>query len=554
MTGRPLPARVGDEPAGPGPALVALSAAAVATAIRLRLLSVPLERDEGEYAYAGRLLRDGVPPFESVYGMKLPGTHLAYGLAFALLGPGTAAVRLLLVAANLASTALVFLLGRAWLGPVGAMGAAAAFAFLSLQTAMLGPFAHATHFVVTPALAGLLAQERALRAPPGSRGAATIAAGLLLGLAILAKQPGIVFLLFALVRLAAVRGHDGRTLALEGATMFAAAVVPTALVLAWAAARGDLAHYAAWLFRYGAGYAKPLPLDQGALWLRAAFGRIAGQAPLLWGLAAAGAALSALPRAGVPNGRRLLALAGFSFLGTCPGLTFREHYFLLALPAAALLVGAAAASAARALRGRTTRAAAVAVPAAAVLLAGAQSVASQRDLLLSLAPEEVSRALYGDNLFPESPGIAAWIAERTGPGDRIAVFGSEPQIPFLAGRRSATGHVYMYPLLEPQPDARSMQEEMMREVAASRPAFVVSVRVPTSWVRRDDSDARVLDEMASFLRDDYAPCGVVVADADGRSRTLWESDAASVRGSDGVLAVVLRRRDFVPAANRSAPP
>jgi len=32
-------------------------------AIRLRLLAVPLERDEGEYAYAGQLILQGVPPY-----------------------------------------------------------------------------------------------------------------------------------------------------------------------------------------------------------------------------------------------------------------------------------------------------------------------------------------------------------------------------------------------------------------------------------------------------------------------------------------------------------
>ncbi len=554
MSARPLPDRADDEPAGPWPPLVAVAAAAVATAIRLRLLGVPLERDEGEYAYAGRLLRDGVPPFEAVYGMKLPGTHLAYGLAFSLLGPGTTSVRLLLLAVNLASTALVFLLGRAWLGPAGAAGAAVAFSFLSLQTAMLGPFAHATHFVVLPALAGLLAQERALRAPPGRRAAATVATGLFLGIAILMKQPGVVFLLFALARLVVSRAKERGSLAREAATMLAAAALPTAIVLAWAAMRGGLGHYAAWLFRYGAGYAKPLPLDQGALWLRVALGRILAQAPILWAIAAAGAALAALPGDVVPHGRRLLALAAFSFLGACPGLTFREHYFLLALPAVALLVGAAAEVAARGLRGRVAPAAAALAPAVVVLLAGAQSVASQRELLLSLAPDLVSRALYGDNLFPESPAIASWIAARTTPGDRIAIFGSEPQIPFLAGRRSATGHVYMYPLLEPQPDARAMQEEMMREVAHARPAFVVSVRVPTSWVRREDSDARVLDEMAAFLRDGYEPCGVVVAGEGGRSRILWEEDAAAVRGSDDVLAVVLRRREPTGASSGSARP
>ena len=36
---------------------------AVVTAIRIRLLDFPLQRDEGEYAYAGQLLLQGVTPY-----------------------------------------------------------------------------------------------------------------------------------------------------------------------------------------------------------------------------------------------------------------------------------------------------------------------------------------------------------------------------------------------------------------------------------------------------------------------------------------------------------
>ena len=34
----------------------------VTTLVRLHLLPVPLERDEGEYAYVGQLMLQGVPP------------------------------------------------------------------------------------------------------------------------------------------------------------------------------------------------------------------------------------------------------------------------------------------------------------------------------------------------------------------------------------------------------------------------------------------------------------------------------------------------------------
>ena len=37
----------------------------VATALlRIHLIEVPLERDEGEYAYAGQLMLQGIPPYK----------------------------------------------------------------------------------------------------------------------------------------------------------------------------------------------------------------------------------------------------------------------------------------------------------------------------------------------------------------------------------------------------------------------------------------------------------------------------------------------------------
>ena len=54
--------------------------------IRFRLLTIPLERDEGEYAYAGQLMLQGIPPYELAYNMKFPGVYAAYALILAGFG------------------------------------------------------------------------------------------------------------------------------------------------------------------------------------------------------------------------------------------------------------------------------------------------------------------------------------------------------------------------------------------------------------------------------------------------------------------------------------
>jgi hypothetical protein len=65
--------------------------------------------------------------------------------------------------------------------------------------------------------------------------------------------------------------------------------------------------------------------------------------------------------------------------------------------------------------------------------------------------------------------VARYIRERTRPDERVAVIGSEPQIYFSSGRRSATGCIYTYRLMELQPDASAMQRQMIHEVEAVDP-------------------------------------------------------------------------------------
>src|SRR5690242_16142033 len=80
-------------------------------AVRFRLRDMPLERDEGEYAYAGQLMLQGVPPYREAYNMKLPGTYAAYAVIMAVLGQTPSGIHLGLALVNGACILLVFLLG-----------------------------------------------------------------------------------------------------------------------------------------------------------------------------------------------------------------------------------------------------------------------------------------------------------------------------------------------------------------------------------------------------------------------------------------------------------
>ena len=161
--------------------------------IRWRVREMPLERDEGEYAYAGQLILQGVPPYELAYNMKLPGTYLAYAAILGGFGETPAGIHLGLLLVNGSATILMFFLARRLYGDLAGVTAAASYALLSTSEAVLGLAGHATHFVVLMALAGLLFL---LAARESKSLKLYFAAGLCMGLAFLMKQPGLVFVIF----------------------------------------------------------------------------------------------------------------------------------------------------------------------------------------------------------------------------------------------------------------------------------------------------------------------------------------------------------------------
>lgn len=163
--------------------------------VRVRLRNAPLERDEGEYAYMGQLMLQGIPPYKIACNMKLPGTYAGYAAMMAVFGETTAGIRLGMIPVNAAATIMVFLLARRLYGSLAGAVAASTYALLSVRAALLALDGHATHFVVLAALAGILLL---LRAIDTGKIYLFLCSGLCFGLAFLMKQPGILFGLFAL--------------------------------------------------------------------------------------------------------------------------------------------------------------------------------------------------------------------------------------------------------------------------------------------------------------------------------------------------------------------
>jgi hypothetical protein len=509
----------------------------------VRLLLVPLERDEGEYAYAGQLLLQGVPPYATVYNMKLPGTYAAYALAEAAFGQTVAGVHLGFLLVNAAAIVLVALVARRLLGAAAGAMAGASYALLSLGPSVLGTSAHATHFAVLPAMGGLLLLLHGRR--PERPGPAFLGA-VLLGLALVMKQQAAFYPAFGLLLYAAWQWRERASgavgAALRLATFSATLALPlavTCLLLWWA---GVWERFWFWTVRYAREYAGVTPLALGWANLSRELPRVVVPALPIWGLAGIGLVALLADRQWADRRPVLLGFTFFSALTVVPGLYFRPHYFVTLLPAVAILAGAGVAAVARRLHGTRAGGARVALPAALAFGAVAWPVVWDRAFLFELSPVQASRAMYGLEPFPEAAEIGRRLGADSALEDRIAVIGAEPEIFFHARRRSATGYIYVYPVWEGHALADRMARELALEVEAARPRWVVVEFVPE----------RLRTWLGRFLARSYELEGRVDLVSAERTEYRWGVEARAPGDASARRLYVFRRR---PAPRRpEAPP
>jgi hypothetical protein len=444
-------------------------------ALRYRLRGIPLERDEGEYAYAGQLMLQGIPPYKLAYNMKLPGTYAAYALIITIFGQSASGIHTGFLLMNAGTSILVFLLARRLFDSPADAVAGMAFSVLSASTAVFGLAAHATQFVIAAAVGGLLLLLHAMEL---ERLAFYFCSGTCLGVAFLMKQPGFAFSAFALgyfVYQKRSSWTNWHFLAPRGGLLLLGMVWPfglTCLILDWAGVFHD---FWFWTFTYAREYATSQTLSEGMHNIDG--NRLLHFDAALWMFAGWGLVTVFLNRKSRAHAVFLPGLLLFCFLGVAASLHFRAHYFVLLLPALALLC-AAAVSNTPAIFGQQWMAA------AAFIIALVACVIEQGPILFAPNADEACWRLYPENPFREAAGIAKYIETQTSPTDRIVVFGSEPEIYFYSRRHSATGYIYMYPLMEDQPYSAQMQRQLMDEVTRNRPEYVVMVDDQLSWLWR----------------------------------------------------------------------
>jgi hypothetical protein len=475
-------------------ALIAAAAAAFVL-LRLSFLSIPLERDEGEYAYIAQRALLGEVPYRDAFDQKPPAIFAVYLAAFALFGPSVEGIHAFLYLWTVATCAALFDLVRRASDGLAAGFALLCFAVVSIEPRLTATAANTEVFMLLPLVAstGLL-----LRGVDGDRSRTWLACGALAAAACWFKPVAALNAAFVAL-FAALCAHAFGGALRRLALLAAGAGIVSAPVLLLFAGLGAWPPFVDAVFVHNVAYATRISLGSG---LRHAAWSLAQQAPALAGVWALAALGLLLPRTLAPRSRALLGgFALASAAGVASGFYFRTHYFVQLLPALAALAGVAAAAACRPLLARGAAVGWSGLCALALLLVAPPVLANRA--LLGAAPERISREIYGLNPFVESPRIGAYIRRTSDPDDTVYVIGSEPQILFHAERRSATRYIFFYPLTAPFPDALERQRSVLREVEAARPLYVVWVHLPASMLVFEESESWIFDASADFIDRGY---------------------------------------------------
>jgi 4-amino-4-deoxy-L-arabinose transferase-like glycosyltransferase len=519
--------------------LILTAAVALTVVIRAGLVDLPLERDEGEYAYAARLiLEEGSPPFEKAYNMKMPGIYGAYAALMAAFGPTVVGIRVGAIVLYAACVYFAFLLFRRRFDDSHALLGAASYAFISLSPAIHGVMANAEVFVLVFALPGLWLLLKAL---DEGRTGMLAGAGVLLGAGFMMKQHGVFFIALGGLwflyewlwrRRRPLRGAGTGLIALVLGGI--APFLLTALVLE---AAGVFDAFWLWTFDYAREYVGLTSWSTGLKFLLRRIRDILYDSGLFFLLSAVGLT-TVFWYAPARRARFfVLSLAVLSAAAVCPGLYFRPHYFLLAAPAGGLAAGLGAAAVGRLLTGRPKTAVASAV--VLVALAVGWQLYAEKALYFTLSPDQAARRIYPEEPFPETRALARKIAQRAEPGDQMAIIGSEPQVYFYARIKAAVGYMYTYPLTENHRYAPMMQAQFQSEVLEAEPRFVLFVN--RSWmIGPDQQPYWFLAWAREYIAEHYRLIGLVDLHAEG-DRVFWGRAAEQRQpAGDGWLALYER--------------
>jgi 4-amino-4-deoxy-L-arabinose transferase-like glycosyltransferase len=487
--------------------LVLLSAA-----VRLPLLSIPFERDEGEYAYIGWRLGHNEMPYRDWFDQKPPAIFWVYRAALSLPLDPICAVHFVAMLFSAASACALFLLARRFVSQFWAFVAATLFALLSVDPLIEGTAANTELFMLLPLI---LSQIAFLRGVDNSRPMWIFVCGVLIGIATAFKQVAAVnwFLLLGTCPFFAMPDKGWRSTLSFIIWSLAGLVAVAASISVYFWTRHGFSELVDDVFTHNLEYVGAMTWSDRLHFCSDTLARLAPAETLVWIFSAAG--LFGLIAA--HKTKPLAFLGGWlitSAIGVSASGYFFPHYFQQLLPPLALAATCGAQSLSELRVWRSVLVPRVALSVVMVILL----LITLWPFWLSYSPADAVRKIYPGNFFAEMPQFAARLAQVTSTEQRVFIFGSEPEVLFYARRVSATRYIIVFPLYGPYRNVREKQMAAAEEIQRVAPS--AAVLVPNGLIFRPGSDQYFTEWSSSYFRDNFSPETWLIKETDSTAEIV----------------------------------
>jgi 4-amino-4-deoxy-L-arabinose transferase-like glycosyltransferase len=473
-----------------------LGLAALFVALRWNNFNAPLTRDEGEYAYAARLMIQGVAPYQHAFVQKPPGVIYSYALANLFL-PQFWSPRLLAYLFVALATALLGFIASLEFGKGFALPAMWLMTPMILLPAIDQYDVNTEMFMMLPLLATVAVYCYSRQ--QGNKNGHWFTAGFLGAVTLLYKYTGAPILAFVfivwLIEMYLSRKKAGL---IFQALIFAVAggILTSALELGFFIAQGAMKQFWECTIVFNRCYEQTDSFQPINFW---------SNFLIFWH---SWWILFLLPFAILlqPRSRACFWLGIFMSAIVATGASYYPQYYMAMMPFLALLnvLGI------HALASKISSWTAKPIPwlanfiTALVLLL---VVRSDMPWMFYTSDQFAREKTKWGLPFIEAQVVAARVSQSSSPDDFVYVAGSEPEILCYAQRFSPTRFITSYALMIPTPLAAGYQHEVINDLEEHPPKLIVFPQSGYSWLRHTNTPPDLINFIGPFLQQSYQLVG-----------------------------------------------
>lgn len=510
--------------------------------IRINTVSIPLDRDEGIFGYAGQVILNNGLPYRDVFDHKPPVAFYLNALALLFVPPTSTGIHTFLHVYNFFTLIVLFFLAKIYTESYSTgLWVALIYAVFSSSPTIQGFTASTEMFLLLPLSMSLLF---AVLAVQKSSTPLSLASGICGALAFFTKQTAGVILVFICLYLIAsqvssiVTKNTNKRTAIRILLSWGVGCILVPLLLAgYYAYHNVFDEFLYWGFTHSLIYSKRISLWDTLPRIYSIGMEILKSSFLIIGMGLAVSLIACFRKN--RQGCFVLGFLVFSFLATVPGTVY-VHYFAQIAPAVSLAGGWAVTLCLSLIPERLLRRSVALLIAASIV---AVPIWVHSGYYYKQSHVEFSRSFFGANPFVESEDLAAFLAERTSKEDTIFIIGSEAQIFLLSQRQSSTSFALIYPLMTEYPRYKEFQRKAWEEVKSKRPKYIIIFRLPFSLLWDGKADLWIVKKTKELTDKAYLLEAVMTMDTPkGDLRLLSENEQTVRQAAENYYPILIFRR------------